>query len=84
MKLGHTPYWRELPAIHDGHMAEFEALAAEIEDGVVEFVSDGHGTVTVEGWVASFDGHVRALDIATHAPGVRSVDDRLEILLARA
>jgi osmotically-inducible protein OsmY len=65
-------------------MAELEALAEAIEDGVVEFVSDGHGTVKVEGWVASFGGHIRALEIATCAPGVRSVDDRLEILLARA
>lgn len=50
-------------------------------DGEVFMRIAGDGTVTLEGWVASLDGHRCALEIARGSSGLRRLDDRLMILL---
>lgn len=62
--------------------AKLVALPEKIDGDVVMRLA-GDGTVVVEGWVASFGGHRRALEIARNSAGVRRVDDRLMIVLGR-
>jgi hypothetical protein len=52
-------------------------------DGEVVVRRTGGGRVAVEGWVGSFDGHRCALDNARRAAGVRTVEDRVSIVLGR-
>jgi osmotically-inducible protein OsmY len=64
------------------HETKLQALRDDIEGDVVMHLSDD-GRGALEGWVGSFEGHQRALEIARDLPGVRSVDDRLMIVLGR-
>jgi hypothetical protein len=57
-------------------------LPAEVNGDVVMRIATD-GTVALEGWVASLDGHRGALEIARNSSGPRRLDDRVVIVLGR-
>jgi hypothetical protein len=59
------------------------ALPSEIEGDVTLHALAG-GRASLEGWVASLNGHLRALEIGRQASGCSVVEDRLEIVLSRS
>src|SRR5450755_4629444 len=57
-------------------------LPVEVDgDVTIRFASDE--TVTLDGWVASLDGHRRVLEIIRGSCGDLRIDDRLIIVLSR-
>ena len=49
--------------------------------GEIIIRSLANGTIVLEGWVGSLDGHRHALDSARQAFGARIVNDRVTIVL---
>jgi hypothetical protein len=52
-------------------------------EGEIVIRSLASGTVALEGWVGSLEGHRHALDGARQLIGSRTVEDRVAIILGR-